>query len=146
MREIKFRVWSGKQGAYVQHSFSVLADGSGIRVSIPVDDDDVETVNAEFYFKDNEDLVVQQYTGSKDKNGVEIYEGDLLKWVDWREELTDRPDIYRVDWLAREARFSLNCFRDGRQIDPKEDMMRLDDEFEVIGNIYENPELFEAKS
>ena len=66
----------------------------------------------------------QQYTGLKDKNGVEIYEGDIVKrW----------GNIYIVIWDKIGFRMKWT----------KEDSVnRFPDELcEVIGNIYENPEL-----
>jgi uncharacterized phage protein (TIGR01671 family) len=124
MREIKFRAWDGEK---MWNGFELRTERFVYPPSV-----------AEGPQKN---LAFMQYTGLKDKNGAEIYEGDVLRWVDWREELTEAPDVYRVDWLDREARFSVNCFRSGRQIDPKDDLLLLDDEFEVIGNVYENPEL-----
>ncbi|MCO4274294.1 YopX family protein [Pseudarthrobacter sp. HLT3-5] len=96
-----------------------------------------------------EDLELMEYTGLKDKNGIEIYEGDLLRWIDWEQELTETPDLDVVIYLNSEARFAMNTFRDGKHIGTGDEENRYllgMDEFEVIGNIYENPELLEAKS
>ncbi|WP_427007178.1 YopX family protein [Pseudarthrobacter sp. H2] len=137
MRDIKFRAWTGSK---MEHN--VMAGWLGAFYVQGIDAKDSASMSpSNTVFPEQTPLM--QYTGLKDKNGVEIYEGDLMQWIDWEQELTERPDIYRVDWLDKEARFSLNCFRDGRHLDPKEDMLQLDDQFEVIGNIYENPRLLE---
>lgn len=69
---------------------------------------------------------LMQYTGLKDKNGVEIYEGDILR----RENM-----IYEVEWDVE--RVGLEPFTSGdgwgRKV-PAEECL-------IIGNIYNNPEL-----
>ncbi len=66
--------------------------------------------------------VIMQYTGLKDKNGVEIYEGDVVSIG--RKE----PEIYVVKWIGQRFYPALTSFT-----------------VEVIGNIYENPELLDGK-
>ena len=75
---------------------------------------------------------VGQYTGLKDRNGREIYEGDIL-----RDEF-DR--IFRVYWVDGEARFAI------RQKKRKTEYFMVISHIHpvVIGNIYENPELLKG--
>jgi len=78
-----------------------------------------------------------QYTGLKDKNGKEVYEGDiLLVDADW--------DTY--GWMAgaeRQVYYKDGAFRFKPKIDTngRGHILEDDKEFEIIGNIYENPEL-----
>ncbi len=73
-------------------------------------------------------IVLMQYTGLKDKNGKEIYEGDILK---------DEEGAWVVFYDAKDASFAL------RPIEDKNDTLfyTLEGDFEIIGNIYENGEL-----
>ena len=101
MREIKFRAWDKKDGM-----FNVI--------TISFDDDLVEHPNGMMY----ENCKLMQYTGLKDKNNKEIYEGDIVKWYNGIEEV-----------FFGDGKFQAGVYL----LDEKE--------FEVIGNIYENPEL-----
>ena len=74
-----------------------------------------------------------QYTGLKDKNGVEIYEGDIVKWGEFKMEIFWGEDIgigYGFCWRNIRGNGSYH-----------ESMTGFIDEYEVIGNIYENKEL-----
>jgi len=115
--------------------------------------------NEEFYLGDIamtgmpfiKDLEVMQFTGLTDRNDKEIYEGDILLLPNWKREyecakcgyISQSDGIAKVIWAnesyAGDRRYSLAQFRFETDMDDYE----LDDaeQYEVIGNIYENPEL-----
>ena len=76
---------------------------------------------------------LQQFTGLKDKNGKEIYEGDIVDWPNYEGKL-----LYLVEFS--EGRFGLNLSNDGFGF-----TIKISEECEVIGNKFENPELLEEK-
>lgn len=82
--------------------------------------------------------IVMQSTGLKDRSGKEIFEGDVLRWISWEQEGTHLPDIYVVSW--HNAGFAWQCYRDGHPIENVEALKDTED-FEVIGNVWENPDL-----
>jgi len=84
--------------------------------------------------RDLDDFTLMQYTGLKDKNGVEIYEGDILKSYEHDAVRYNHP--YSVieygDWAGADEVYGYQFPHNGW------DTERW---LEVIGNIYENPEL-----
>ena len=101
MREIKFRAWA-----------------SLTKVMI-----DEETIFNNFKgYAENKNYILLQFTGLKDKNGVEIYEGDLLQVF----YAVDHPYVVHAKWDTEKAGFHrVSDYGYGA----------------IIGNIYENPEL-----
>ena len=77
---------------------------------------------------DNEFLEVNQYTGLKDKNGVEIYEGDILSYFGFEYEVTFEESAF--GWSE-----------DGQFYAFAEMAIDEIEKTKIIGNIYENPEL-----
>jgi hypothetical protein len=74
--------------------------------------------------------IKEQFTGLRDKRGVEIYEGDIIQYPTYR---------YRVVWDIENAGFAL-------QIAPNElRALNSTDRCEVIGNAHENPDLLTAE-
>lgn len=121
MREIKFRAWDeGNEVMINAFSITELYLGSPKRLLLETDN-------------------LMQYTGFKDKNGAEIYEGDIVKYYD-----------STTMWLKSEvinvgSAFAIQTYENPILLyDFQHDYEYQDEpipELEVIGNIYENPEL-----
>ena len=115
MREIKFRVWVNKRKKYLQKDESYV---------LPVINQGKLLVGIDYNNKMFMGDVLEQYTGLKDKNSVEIYEGDEMNY-----------GVYNVVvyWNNKKVGYYMK-FKDGLS---KQLNYRLND-FEVIGNIHES--------
>jgi len=84
------------------------------------------------------DIEFMQFTGLKDKNGVEIYEGDIIKgdWISCDSLITS---TFKVKYLG--AGFSPFAEPAGDSSGVLYQTSLFSGDFEVIGNIFENPEL-----
>ena len=126
MREIKFRIWHQDKMWHMQ-------DGKTRAYYVF---DNVRWLNPNnFEFKD---MKVMQYVGLKDKNGKEIYEGDIVKVGE---------ELFQISWNDFVAGF----YRIPLDLDIEKQLGKGDkgklyfmQKVEVIGNIYQNPELLKG--
>lgn len=125
MREIKFRAWD-KEYKYMDDNFFVRSTGEIYDYDFPTYD----TPNIEI--DEQEGFILMQYTGLKDENGVEIYEGDILKLNDIITYVTWMDGAFHIITSENQGGSALVQMRAKR--------------FSVVGNIYEKPELLEGKS
>jgi uncharacterized phage protein (TIGR01671 family) len=141
MREIKFRAWyktdkkmlyegylpsKNEEGYYLSLSF----DG---KITVATNDDGGKSGLWEHECSGwGEDFILMQFTGLKDKNGKEIYEGDIIK------NNCDNS-IFEVVYLEDQAKFRWKRLSGIRNGEDTWHIILFNGE--VIVNIYENPEL-----
>ena len=129
MKNIKFRVWCKENEQFIQfNKMGFLEDGSLWYVQ-ELDENEKEIDPP--YFENKNDWELMQYTGLKDKNGVEIFEVDIVNhyWSDQIGESHCGKVVMRnpFDYSVEDAVYFIFA-----------------DELEILGNIYENPELLEV--
>lgn len=122
-RPIKFRIYDKQEECYSDKPFSI--DQLGI-CYIQDEDEYWEEI-------DENRFIVEQYTGLKDKNGKEIYGGDIISFE-------NEKGLARVLWLDGKAMFGLKWLDCGVE-DELDYWIVCRGPVEVIGNIHENPEL-----
>jgi len=130
MREIKFRAWEKRNK--IMEYINILKK---ITCFLPCHDINDRIRYAQVACNDYE---LMQYTGLKDKNGKEIYEGDIVSSCGYLEVVS--YGIQEVDAFEGMG-FNLWSFMEETTANGK----RLSAETKVIGNIHENPELLEEK-
>lgn len=124
MREIKFRVWHKTQK---QMFTKLYLDFSG-RIGM------WDCRETEIQFDNYPFLELMQYTGLNDVKGKEIYEGDIVRYIDNRYETAFGGNKLRLD--------KIEWNNDGCCFFP---MLYYCSDILIVGNIYENPELLRSE-
>lgn len=148
MRPIKFRAWDKTKRMMVGPDDrpdidrrSVANPGCGLMYC------DLESLGIQFdgeiivtdecsrydYIKSSDRFILEQFTGLHDKDGKEIYEGDIVRFKNWSPKVVEWGHGTKDHWVA--------CFA----LNPSLLFLNNTDmaQAEVIGNIHENPELLE---
>lgn len=133
-REIKFRAWDSKNDFMFYHDengeFERKIDGCRVGSDFNIQ---------ELLFNPYECLIRMQYTGLNDINGKEMFEGDIVKCGYGIGKIIFRVGCFMVEWIDDKGSYNEFLFsqkgvysRDG------------DDRFEIIGNLFQNPELLQS--
>ncbi len=128
MREIKFRAWDKVCKKYFYDGN--LDNGDVLVIHL---NGQVEISNANTYKPD--DFILEQFTGLKDKNGKEIFEGDIVKFED--DEIGVGTIEYSIDGAV------CFCVNRKNKYHQYHYFLISTTSYVVIGNIHENPELIQ---
>ncbi len=126
MREIKFRIWDIDKRKFIVNETDRLGYGDTKKCM----SERVDFENNSVEINADESYILSEYTGLKDMKGKEIYEGDIL-FETFREEYF-KVVFENGSFRAEVDEYSLDL----------EDYANI---CEVVGNIYENPELLEEE-
>lgn len=129
MREIKFRAYNRDWNMTLPVDEIKFENGEAVSVSVTIKASDYDHKGEWADYIVGDEITIEQFTGLKDKNGKEIYEGDILKY-----EETGSFGV--MTWLEKTAQFG---FSNG-WANPVYGYTNVN-EAVIIGNIFENPEL-----
>lgn len=138
-REIKFRAWdSVNRKLYLDELESIAFAKSGIPANATISGFSRPLMA----IGDDPQLVLMQYTGLEDKNGNEIWEGDVVNWkCDWKCDYLEEAGGNAVVYWAKDSWEVAVDKTGGTGFYGLEGKEFIWDEVEVIGNVMENPEL-----
>jgi len=97
----------------------------------------------DYAFDEVNPSTIGQYTGLTDKNGKKIFEGDVLVFIDPDTQEFDNNERFVVRWVECQARYFFEVFNKGCPMGFEEILKSDSQDYEIIGNIYDNPELLE---
>lgn len=122
MRELKFRAWDTGAKRWASGVMPVL---TGLSLELK---------------PAHSGIIIEQYTGLKDKNGKEICEGDIVRYGRHIGGIIPPESCTEiVSWWSGEEEYYPCCTTSGFALPYSED------DYEVIGNIHDNPELLDVK-
>ena len=134
MRNFKFRIYNKVKKHWTQYGFDILGEIS-IMGYIGYDGHD----NKSIPLMELNDLVVTQFTGVQDKNGKEIYDGDIISIGEhWIGDSRIPKRNYIVEWHAPEYSCKAIGCNEWEELDWNNNFL------EVLGNIFENIELLKG--
>lgn len=128
----RFRAWDSANKEMFKDTFAITESGQ----VVVVEQESVAS-SPDYVFVDH--LVIMQSTGLKDKNGKEIFEGDVVRQVR-TQPTTENETITGVVTMLEGAWLIMN---DCEQL--ASDLWSETDENEIIGNIYENKDILEEE-
>ncbi|MCF2624970.1 hypothetical protein I6E17_02110 [Fusobacterium perfoetens] len=121
---MKYRVWDKKEKQFIENVF-VMPNGRLLMFT------NYHSFNSEWDFIDDEGrYIILECSGFKDKNGKYIYNGDIIKYTFIKKSFFYEVE-YNDSWLLSNKYENVNI------------SFAFKSRLEIIGNIYENPELLE---
>lgn len=143
-REIKFRAWDGK---YKKMHYKVSVGNTYDKENYTAHAMYLNSGDTDYHipdggqwmhFDEHSDCQLMQFIGLLDKHGKEIYEGDIVK------SKSHNPENYLIEFI--EGGFcATNRIVDNYPIDINHFYPSVGTDLEIIGNIYEHPELLTTK-
>ncbi len=128
MNNPKFRCWDKVKQVFADEGFHLIGE-TIIFGMAPFQRCSVEDLN---------NFEIQQWTGLKDKNGKDIYDGDIVSWC-------DREEILEIQWCQEYVRFGGLIHKQDDKIVENDCFRWFDDhgmdKLEIIGNVFENLKL-----
>lgn len=136
MRDIKFRAWDKENNIWRDTDLFIICPDNGVVIEIDYVDGRVVLDEV------NHEVILEQYTGLKDFNDVEICEGDIVKTI--KEDVDFEDEVYQIVYneTGDYPAFDLKGWRG--EINGISELS-ANYGIEVIGNIHEQPELLEDK-
>lgn len=140
MREILFRAKRIDNGEWVEGYYGIKGKGTDIEnhyIMVPTFQSSVGNYDYMCYFTDVhiDPETICQYTGLKDKKGNRIWENDIVRIKNSMDEGIGNIEFYGGMWYV-----------DGEPSNSLHDIVEYDDgELEVIGNIFDTPELLKGE-
>lgn len=142
MREIKFRAWDKEEKEMMYYNpLSFLDDSDGSPVGAVQTHCESHYIDSHFSKSTDKKTILMQYTGLKDKNDKEIYEGDIVRVtnvfgaINFGDSETEEVKVVKWDDLG----WAPFCEPGG--IDCDHWCSSEENKIEIIGTIYQNPEL-----